>query len=77
MKKVPVIDPLPMLCPGGWCRATEGDNLIYRNQGHLAATFTREKYGWLGHRLGDPGADRPGAAVRSASGGRPRGLPAM
>lgn len=54
VKKVPVIDPLPMLCPGGWCRATEGDYLIYRNQGHLAATFTREKYGWLGHRLGDP-----------------------
>jgi hypothetical protein len=54
VKKVPIVDPLPMLCPGGWCRAVDGDYLIYRNQGHLSATFTREKYGWLGHKLGDP-----------------------
>ncbi|HRV59976.1 MAG TPA: SGNH hydrolase domain-containing protein, partial [Solirubrobacterales bacterium] len=54
VRKVPVIDPMPMLCPGGWCRAVDGNYLIYRNQGHLTATFTREKYGWIGLKLGDP-----------------------
>ena len=54
VRGVPLIDPQPMLCPGGWCRAVDGDYLIYRNHSHLAATFTREKYRWLGHKLGDP-----------------------
>lgn len=56
--RVPLIDPQPMLCPGGWCHAVDGNYLIYRNQGHLAATFTREKYRWLSHKLGDPWARR-------------------
>lgn len=43
-----------MLCPGGWCHAVDREHLIYRNHSHLAATFTREKYGWLGRKLGDP-----------------------
>lgn len=54
VRRVPVIDPQPMLCPRGWCKAVDGEYLIYRNHGHLAATFTRERYSWLGHRLGDP-----------------------
>lgn len=54
VRRVPVVDPQPMLCPRGWCHAVDGDYLIYRNQGHLSATFTREKYQWLGHKLGDP-----------------------
>lgn len=54
VRGVPVIDPQPMLCPGGWCRAVFGDYLIYRNHGHLSASFTRERYQWLGHKLGDP-----------------------
>lgn len=54
VRGVRVVDPQPMLCPRGWCRAVFGDYLIYRNHGHLAATFTRQRWGWLGHRLGDP-----------------------
>lgn len=54
VRGVPLIDPQPMLCPGGWCHAVDGDYLIYRNHGHLSATFSRQKYGWLGHKLGDP-----------------------
>lgn len=52
--KVPVIDPQPMLCPAGWCSPVIDDYLVYRNQGHLSASFTRSKYQWLGHRLPDP-----------------------
>lgn len=51
---VRIIDPMRMLCPGGWCRAVDQNIIVYRNQGHLSATFTRSKYGWLGHKLGDP-----------------------
>lgn len=48
------IDPQPMLCPKGWCRAVDGDILVYRNHGHLSATFTRSKHHWLARKLGDP-----------------------
>ncbi len=54
VRGVPLIDPQPMLCPQGWCKAVDGDYLIYRNHGHISASFAREKYGWLGHKLGDP-----------------------
>ena len=54
VRGVPLIDPQPMLCPRGWCHPVDGDYLVYRNQGHLSATFTREKYGWLGYKIGDP-----------------------
>jgi hypothetical protein len=56
VRKVPIIDPQPMLCPGGWCHAVDRGILVYRNQGHLSATFTESKYGWLGHKLPDPWA---------------------
>jgi len=52
--KVPAIDPQPMLCPGGRCEPVMDDYLVYRNQGHLSASFTRSKYQWLGHKLPDP-----------------------
>jgi len=55
---VPIVDPQSMLCPGGWCHAVDDGILVYRNQGHLSATFTRSKYGWLGHRLPDPWAGK-------------------
>jgi hypothetical protein len=54
VRGVPLIDPQPMLCPGGWCRAVDDDILVYRNFGHLSASFTRSKYQWLGHKLGNP-----------------------
>lgn len=51
---VPLIDPQPMLCPDGWCLPVQNNILVYRNFGHLSATFTRSKYQWLGYKLGDP-----------------------
>lgn len=51
---VRLIDPMPMLCRGGWCHAVDHDYLVYRNQGHLSASFTRSKYQWLGHKIGHP-----------------------
>ncbi|MBN8867069.1 MAG: hypothetical protein J0H98_05915 [Solirubrobacterales bacterium] len=50
--RVPLIDPMPMLCRDDWCRAVERDHLVYRSQGHLSASFVRWKYRWLGRRLG-------------------------
>lgn len=54
VKGARVVDPQPMLCPKGRCRAVDGNILIYRNHGHLSATFTRSKDQWLGRKLGDP-----------------------
>lgn len=51
---VRVIDPQQILCPGRWCRPLDGRYLIYRNESHLAATFTRNQHRWLGRELGDP-----------------------
>lgn len=56
-RKVPgvrIIDPQKLLCPGRWCRPLDGRYLIYRNESHLAATFTRNQDRWLGRELGDP-----------------------
>lgn len=54
VRGVRLVDPQPMLCPDGWCRASFGEQLVYRNHGHLAASFTRAEYQWLGRKLGDP-----------------------
>lgn len=54
VKGVRVIDPQPLLCPDRWCRAVDGKYLIYRNPGHLAASFIRRQDDWLGSKLGDP-----------------------
>ncbi len=54
VSRVGIIDPMQMLCPGGWCRPVIRNTIVYRNQAHLSATFTRSKFGWLGHKLGDP-----------------------
>lgn len=54
VRGVPVIDPMRLLCSDGWCHAVDHDYLIYRNQGHLSASFTRYRYDWLGRNVGDP-----------------------
>jgi hypothetical protein len=51
---VRVIDPQPMLCPGGRCPAVIGSALVYRDAGHLTATFARTLAPWLGSRLPAP-----------------------
>lgn len=59
VRGVRLIDPQPMLCPRGWCKAVDENHLVYRNHGHLASTFTRFKYDWLGHKLPDPWPEVP------------------
>lgn len=54
VKRVRVVDPMRMLCPGRRCHAVDHRYLIYRNQSHLSASFVRSKYLWLGAKLGDP-----------------------
>lgn len=35
-----VVDVTPVICPDGTCRSVIGDALVYRNKGHLTATFS-------------------------------------
>ncbi len=48
---VKLIDPLPVLCPGGSCPAVIGDALVYRNAYHLTATFSKTLVGWFAREL--------------------------
>jgi hypothetical protein len=34
-----LVDMTPIICPDGTCRSVIGDALVYRNMGHLTATF--------------------------------------
>lgn len=51
---VQIIDPQPLLCPDRICHAVDGRHLVYRNHGHLAASFVRNQNEWLGQNLDDP-----------------------
>jgi SGNH domain (fused to AT3 domains) len=48
---VALIDPLPVLCPGGVCPAVIGHALVYRNDYHLTATFSETLVGWFAREL--------------------------
>lgn len=48
---VQVIDPTPKLCPRGECPAVIGNVLVYRNAGHLTATYVKTLDHWLGRQL--------------------------
>jgi peptidoglycan/LPS O-acetylase OafA/YrhL len=48
---VKLIDPLPVLCPNGSCPAVIGHALVYRNDYHLTATFSRTLAGWFAREL--------------------------
>ncbi|MGH3096643.1 MAG: acyltransferase family protein [Streptosporangiales bacterium] len=48
---VKVIDPTPKLCQNGECPAVIGNVLVYRNAGHLTATYVRTLDHWLGKQL--------------------------
>jgi peptidoglycan/LPS O-acetylase OafA/YrhL len=50
---VRLVDPTPVLCPEGVCPAVMGDALVYRDDGHLSATFAKTLVPWLGQQLGD------------------------
>ena len=52
--KVPgvrLLDPTPVICPDGTCPAVMGNALVYRNGGHLTATFAHTLAPWFARRL--------------------------
>lgn len=67
MKRVKMIDPMPILCPRGLCPAVIGNAIVYRDTYHLTATFARTLADWLERRL--PRIPRP-AKQKSARVGR-------
>jgi peptidoglycan/LPS O-acetylase OafA/YrhL len=52
LRRVRLVDPMPVLCPRRRCAAVIGNVLVYRNKNHLTATFSETLAGWLGRRLG-------------------------
>jgi peptidoglycan/LPS O-acetylase OafA/YrhL len=48
---VKLIDPLPVLCPDDLCPAVIGHALVYRNNYHLTATFSRTLVDWFDRKL--------------------------
>jgi peptidoglycan/LPS O-acetylase OafA/YrhL len=51
---VRVVDPMPLLCPAsadGLCPEVMGNVLVYRDQYHLTANFSRTLAPWLGRKL--------------------------
>jgi peptidoglycan/LPS O-acetylase OafA/YrhL len=48
---VTVVDALPVLCPGDTCPAVIGDVLVYRDNNHITATYSRTLGPWLSRQL--------------------------
>jgi hypothetical protein len=48
---VRVIDPTDQFCLADRCPAVIGNVLVYRNSGHLTASYVETMAGWLGRRL--------------------------
>lgn len=48
---VQTIDPTPLLCPQRLCPAVMGNTLVYRDDNHFTATFSRTLAPWLERRL--------------------------
>jgi hypothetical protein len=49
---VPVIDPQPWLCtPAGVCPVVVGNTIVYRDDSHMAETFSESLAPVLGERL--------------------------
>jgi len=51
---VKLVDPTPVVCPGGRCHAVAGDVLVYRDSVHFTATFAATLTPWLERELPDP-----------------------
>ena len=64
-----MLDPTDLLCLEDLCPSVIGDVLVYRNSGHLTASFAATMGPWLGRRL--PQTARAATTVPSISG--PRG----
>jgi hypothetical protein len=48
---IEVLDPAPVICPGARCPAVVGDVLVYRDDNHLTATYSRTLAPWLSAHL--------------------------
>jgi hypothetical protein len=48
---VTVVDAVPALCPGDRCPAVIGDVLVYRDNNHITATYSRTLGPWLSRQL--------------------------
>ncbi len=46
-----MLDPTDQLCLADLCPSVIGDVLVYRNSGHLTASFAATLGPWLGGRL--------------------------
>lgn len=51
VKGVRLIDPAPLFCPGSRCPVVRGNILIYRDNYHITATYSRSIAPWLAKRL--------------------------
>ena len=51
MNSVQLIDPASQLCPRNVCAAVIGNVLVYRNAGHLTATYAATLDDWLDEQL--------------------------
>ena len=51
VERVTVLDPTDLLCLQDLCPSVIGDALVYRNSGHLTASFAATLGPWLGRRL--------------------------
>jgi predicted alpha/beta-fold hydrolase len=52
VRGVRIVDPTPEYCPrDGLCPAVIGDVLVYRNSGHVTATYAGTMTSWLRRRL--------------------------
>jgi hypothetical protein len=54
VRGVKLVDPTPVVCPGGTCPAVAGDVLVYRDSVHFTATFTATLTDWLRDELPPP-----------------------
>jgi hypothetical protein len=51
VRGVTVLDPTDLICLPDVCPSVIGDVLVYRNSGHLTASFAATLAPWLGRRL--------------------------
>lgn len=54
VKKVNVIDPMPLFCPKRPCKVVDKNILMYRDSYHITATYARSIAPWLGRKLPMP-----------------------
>ena len=69
---VRVIDATDQFCLADVCPRVIGDVLVYRNSGHVTASFAATLGPWLGRRLARRGNEHEAARAGARSSGLPR-----